>query len=240
MQKIKNVLSTLLLIVTFVLLIVLIFTRIQGETPRFLGYQLFRVSTPSMSPTLQVGDIIISKCVDDVSDIKVGDVITYRGEEGNYAGKTITHEVVCEPFVSNGVTLLQTKGIANSYSDPLITDDQVIGVMVRTMPLLSAMYSFFMTPWGLVGVLGLLAVMFINELFTLKALVKENRESDGDKEEEETSQEEDSSVEDSPDTENDEFSDCSDSSESEFSEDIPDEEAAESEEDITSKEQAEF
>lgn len=173
MKKLKNILSAVILLITFALVIMLVVTKIQGNVPELFGYQILRVSSSSMTPTLEVGDIILSKSVDDVTELKVGDIITYRGEVGGYAGKTITHEVTVEPYESGGKFYLQTMGIANGYADPEISEDQVIGKMVCTLPVLSSVYSFFMTPWGLAVILGFLAVLFINEVFTLRRLVKE-------------------------------------------------------------------
>ena len=174
MKKFKNIFSVIILLVTFVLVIMLVFTRINGKTPELFGYQILRVSSSSMVPRLEVGDIILSQRVDDVTALKQGDVITYKGEFGNYAGKSITHEVIVEPFQSEGTYYLQTKGIANDYPDPEIREDQIIGKMISTIPIFSAVYNFFMTPWGLIAILGFLAVLFINEIFALRQLVKEN------------------------------------------------------------------
>lgn len=174
MKKFKNVLSAVLLVITFIVLIVLVFTRIQGKTPQIFGYRILRVSSSSMEPKLYVGDIILSKSVDDIESLKVGDIITYNGEAGSFAGKVITHEVAVAPYESGGKFYLQTIGIANNYPDPEISEEQVIGKMVCTVPVLSAVYNFFITPWGLAVILGFLALLFINEVFSLRRLVKES------------------------------------------------------------------
>lgn len=126
-----------------------------------------------MEPELKVGDIILSKRVKDITTVKCGDVITYKGEVGSYSGKNITHEVTQVPYKSNGKYYLQTMGIANTYSDPEISEDQVIGRMVCKLTLLSKVYSFFLTPWGLAAILGFLAVMFINEVVALRRLLRD-------------------------------------------------------------------
>lgn len=178
MKNIKNIFSAIILLVTFILVIMLVFTRISGETPEIFGYQLLRVSTSSMEPRLEVGDIILSKEIDNITAVKQGDIITYNGEFGDYAGKTITHEVVVAPHLSDGTYYLQTKGTANDYPDPEIREDQLIGSMVCSLSVLSMIYDFFMTPWGLIAILGFLAVLFINEIFALRQLVKENEDEE--------------------------------------------------------------
>ncbi len=196
MKKYKNILIVCILAITFVMVITLVATRIQGKTPQLFGYQILRVSSSSMEPTLETGDIILSKKVSDISALEVGDIVTYKGEQDSYKDKTITHEVIVKPYEYDGKYYLQTRGIANGYIDPEISEDQVIGVMIRRMPLFSAAYSFFLTPWGLVVILGFLAILFINEAFTLVRLVKEEKaqlSSDGS---EDTDTEEESTQED--------------------------------------------
>lgn len=156
------------------MVIVLVFAKFNSETPEIFGYQLLRISSPSMEPELNTGDIILSYRIDDITTIKKGDIITYNGETGDYAGKSITHQVTTEPYMSDGKYYLQTKGVANSYPDPEISEDQVVGKMVCKFALLTAIYSFFSTPWGLIIILGILAVLFVNEVFALRQLVKEN------------------------------------------------------------------
>lgn len=131
-----------------------------------------------MEPKLKVGNIILSKSVKDVSKLEEGDIITYEGLVGGYAGKTITHQVTVEPYQYGDKYYLQTMGIANGYNDPEISEDQVIGKMVCKIPLLGLLYNFFITPWGLVLILAFLAFLFVSEIFNLKKLLKEKKTLD--------------------------------------------------------------
>ena len=173
MKKFKTLITVLLLIITFFLVVFFTFTRIHGETPTLFGYQILRVVSPSMEPKLMVGDIILSHKLEDAKDLQLGDIITYKGEYGEYEGKLITHEVVTEPYESEGKYYLQTKGFANNYPDPEISDDQIVGIMIKKMPFLSTLYSFFSTIWGLIFILVFLAILFINEIINLFRLFKE-------------------------------------------------------------------
>lgn len=178
LKKITNIATAVLLIITLTLLGVMIVTRIQGKTPQLFGYQILRISSGSMEPKLHVGDIIISQSVDNPISLKAGDIVTYHGNFGSYDGKLITHEVVSLPYAQNGKVYLQTMGIANGYIDPEISEDQLVGKMVCKAPVLSVIFNFFMTPWGLAVVLIFLAFLFINEVYYLKkqiALSKEEK-----------------------------------------------------------------
>lgn len=174
MRKFKSILSVIILLVTFILVILLFFEKVTGATPQFFGYNVLRISSQSMEPQLEVGDIILSKNIDDILSLKNGDIVTYNGSEGSYAGKLITHSIVKAPYKQNNKYYLQTQGIANDAPDPVISSDSLSGKMVCRLAVLSALYNFFLTPWGLIIILGFLAVLFINEIFALKQVVKEN------------------------------------------------------------------
>ena len=175
MKKNKNLLSVIILVISFILLFTFLFTRIQGKTPELFGYQLLRISSSSMEPKLKVGNVILSKSVDDVSKLEEGDIITYEGEVGGYAGKLITHQVTVEPYQYADEYYLQTMGIANGYNDPEISESQVVGKMVCKVPFLGFIYNLFITPWGLVIILVFLAFLFISEIINLRRLLKEKK-----------------------------------------------------------------
>lgn len=173
MKKLKSILVVLFLIITFVLVVFFVVTRIQGSTPTIFGYQILRISSGSMSPELEVGDIILSEKVNDPSTLKTGDIITYIGELGSYADKNITHKIIEGPYNVDGTYYMRTQGTANDYIDPEISEDQVLGKMICVIPILGALYNFFITPYGLIVVLAFLLLLFINEIFNLKRTVKE-------------------------------------------------------------------
>ncbi len=180
-RKALNLLFAVLLVFTFILVIIMVFTRISGKTPQLFGYQILRISSSSMEPELNVGDIILSKRVDPYT-LTDGDIITYHGEYGSYQGKLITHAVVGEPAEQGGTLYLKTMGIANGYVDPEISAEQVVGKMACKIPLLGDVYNFFITPYGLFTILVFLAIFFINELFSLVKLTKRKEQIHDDKE----------------------------------------------------------
>lgn len=169
-KRIINVLLTIVLILLVVVVAITMVVRITGNTPNFGGYMIFRVSTGSMEPELNVGDVILSKEVESITDLKVGDVITYMGAEGSYADKLITHEIVTAPYEENGAYYLVTQGIANPEADPVVSENQVVGIMVTKIPFLGAIYSFFLTPWGLIAAILLIILAFSGEFWNIYKL----------------------------------------------------------------------
>lgn len=166
----KRISNVILIIVLFILAFVIaltVFTRITGNTPSLFGYSIFRVSTGSMEPELMVGDVILTKEVDDVNSLQVGDVITYRGTIGEYTNMMITHKIVRAPYVENGKTYVITKGVANDIEDQPVEVSQISSKLVCKIPFLDWLYSFFLTPWGLLTAILLIIVAFAGEFWNI-------------------------------------------------------------------------
>lgn len=156
-----------ILIGVLVLTVVLFSTaKIFGKTPSFFGYSIYRVSSPSMEPELMVGDVILAKVVDDPSTLKVGDIVTYRGS-GELSDMLITHKIIVAPHLEDGVLMLQTKGVANDTADSPISAESVVSIAIEKIGFISAFYNYFFSPWGLLTVIGLFVLIFIDEIVRL-------------------------------------------------------------------------
>lgn len=175
LKKIANVLLTVVIILLAVIIAFTMFVRITGNTPTLFGYSIFRVSTGSMEPELMVGDVILTKEVDDVNSLEVGEVITYRGTIGEYADMLITHQIVKAPYVENGTTYVITKGIANEIEDSPVPVDKITGKLVCKIPFLDMIYSFFLTPWGLLTAILLILLAFAGEFWNIYKLSRSEK-----------------------------------------------------------------
>lgn len=176
LKKIANVLLTVVIILLAVVIAFTIFVRITGNTPTLFGYSILRVSTGSMEPELMVGDVILTKEVDDVNSLAVGDVITYKGTIGEYADMLITHQIVKAPYEENGTTYVVTKGIANEIEDKPVPVDRITSKLVCKIPFLDALYSFFLTPWGLLTAVALIILAFAGEFWNIYKLSRSEKE----------------------------------------------------------------
>lgn len=107
-------------------------TKNRGEIPSLFGYQLYVVESGSMSPTLKVGAIIISKKPADPASLRVGDVVTYRMLDGS----VVTHRVIEALRGADGSVSYRTKGDnpVNSPDAELLTPDRIIAKMVARVP----------------------------------------------------------------------------------------------------------
>ncbi len=105
--KITKAFRLLIYLIVFMLLfstlISVLLSKQSGETPDILGYQLYTIQSGSMSPTLPIGSIILSKKLSNTSALDVGDIVTF-----SHNGVIVTHRIT-EIVNDNGIKY-RTKG----------------------------------------------------------------------------------------------------------------------------------
>ena len=105
----------------------------------YFGYSLFEVESGSMSPTINVKDMVIVK---KTNKVKKDDIITYE-LEGNF----ITHRVV-EVQKKKVVA----KGDYNNYEDKTIPRDCIIGKVVLRIPKFGVWKEIVLSPIVLITI----------------------------------------------------------------------------------------
>ena len=128
-NKIFKFIFGLLRFVVYSLLIIYVaFTLFQRFTNNssFLGYRLFNVATGSMIPVYNINDVIIVKET-DVSTLKVGDDVAYKGTRAGLEGKIITHRIIKIEEDNNGEVRFFTQGVNSKNVDPSISGSQILG-----------------------------------------------------------------------------------------------------------------
>lgn len=85
--------------------------------PGLLGYQRYVITSGSMTGTYDRGSVVFDKVV-PVSDLRVGDAITYMPPPGSGPSGRITHRIVWIGSDTFGRQTLRTKGDANEAADP--------------------------------------------------------------------------------------------------------------------------
>lgn len=169
----KNAIFAVAMIILVSMIVVTMIARINGGTPSVFGFAIYRVSSGSMDPFLQVGDIILSQECNPM-ELKQGDVITYNGTSGQFAGLRVTHRVVTEPYKNpdDGRYYIVTKGDDNPVEDTPILTEQVTGKYKGKIVFLKWIYDVFVTPWGLLIIIALIMLAFFNEIVIfVKALL---------------------------------------------------------------------
>lgn len=166
-KKILSILGTILLVILLAVVVVMFNARLSGEAPSVFGYQVFRVSSGSMEPELMIGDVILIKEAEP-QDIQKGDIVTYKGEEGDLDDKFITHKMIEDPQLVDGRYVFHTQGIyEGAVPDPDWYEDQLLGEFVCKIPFIDSVYSFFLKPYGLITFVLIIIVLFGYELIAL-------------------------------------------------------------------------
>lgn len=122
MSAAKNILKSIGYLFIGILVALCVYTFIMTDILKkdyanVFGYTYFVVATGSMSGTIEVNDVVIVKLGNDA---EVGDIITYKTEDGAF----ITHRVVKE--IGNQ---LITQGDVNNTEDEPISKDDMVGTV---------------------------------------------------------------------------------------------------------------
>lgn len=85
--------------------------------PKALGYDVYVITTGSMSGTVDPGGLVIADRV-PVGELAVGDVITYAPPPTSGVDHLVTHRIADIGEDAEGAVVYKTKGDANSAVDP--------------------------------------------------------------------------------------------------------------------------
>lgn len=129
---IENCLFAAAVIALSLILASVLMAKANGKTPEVFGFQLYRIESGSMDPTLPVGTLIFSRKPGDPSSLAKGDIITFTNSDG----LTVTHRIV-EVVSSNNSISYRTKGDnpINIPDKELVRPEMINGVFVFKVPL---------------------------------------------------------------------------------------------------------
>lgn len=164
---IKNLICWTLIAVLTAAIVIFMTTKISGGTPTVFGYSIHRIVSGSMEPTLEIGDVILSTEVKDTSDVHVGDIVTFQGDS-RFDNQKVTHRVLVSSYDDGkGNIVIVTKGDANAIDDGEINFSDVESKFVAKVSILSDIYNFFFSPWGLIIFIFLLLLIFFDEILNI-------------------------------------------------------------------------
>lgn len=136
-------------------------------------FGLYTIISGSMEPNVEVYDVVIA--VDqDISKIKVGDIITFISSWDINYGLTVTHRVVGISKNENGEYQLYTKGDNNQSADGgVVTQNNLIGKVVGRIPQLGRLQFFLATKmgWFVIVFIPALAIIVFDMIKILKLYV---------------------------------------------------------------------
>lgn len=133
-------------IIAIMVVILILVQRVFNNKVALGNYRLFTIASGSMLPEYKIMDVILvgSK---DYDKIKVGDDLVYMGKVDSYKDKIITHRVI-NIENKNGVYEYTTKGINNPLEDPIVSQDQVYGVVKYKTVVLSFLSGILNNSFG--------------------------------------------------------------------------------------------
>ena len=148
-NKIFGILLNVLLVLVSIIIIIGIYYIVQikvlkNSYANLFGYTFFEVATGSMSPTINVGDVVIVHLTKEVSE---NDIIVYKEGE-NF----ITHRLIKK---EEGKII--TKGDANNSEDRAIQEADILGKVVKIIPQIGNWRKAILSP----EVIGLIAILII-------------------------------------------------------------------------------
>lgn len=142
MKKIvnKSLIKKIVPIIIYAILITVLATilvqRVSNNKSALFGYRIFRVVSQSMVPEYNINDILLVKAK-NAEDIEIGDDISFLGELNGNSEAVITHRVVNIEKDSEGKLKIHTKGISNTIEDPVLREEQIYGVVIGRLHLIS-------------------------------------------------------------------------------------------------------
>ena len=160
MEKLKKVISIILLIILIPILlingVILINSYIKpNEVPSFLGWKPFIVLSGSMETEIYAGDLAVVKEV-DTNTLKKGDIIAFKS-----GGIEITHRIY-DIVQEDGITKYITKGDNNNTEDNgYVLPEQIEGLYQFKISRLGNLAMFVQTPTGMIICLSIPCIILI-------------------------------------------------------------------------------
>ncbi len=148
----------LLVLATLFLLFFLLF-RVVVPTITGVESPFTVVTSGSMEPTFQVGDLLIVIRANPY-ELKVGDVIVFKVP---WSSSLIVHRIVKVSYTDNG-PIFYTKGDANPIPDPgyRVTKD-IYGKVIFRIPFLGSILNMFQSLPAKVAIITIIAGIMIFE-----------------------------------------------------------------------------
>ena len=160
MQKIKKILTILILLILIPILfvsgVILINSYVHpDEVPSFFGWKPFIVLSGSMETQISVGDLVIVKEV-DTGTLKKGDIIAFREND-----IVITHRID-DIITEDDKVKYITKGDNNNTRDEgTVLPEQVEGIFICKMSGLGNLAIFIQTPIEIILGLSIPVILLI-------------------------------------------------------------------------------
>lgn len=175
-QKIANVISWVLLVITALIMVFTIFSSavFNKEDKKVFGVSMLIVLSDSMKKTdFAAGDLIFIQDVDPKT-LKEGDIICFTSQNKENFGETVTHKIKSKTTVPEKVRnefgeevtvylpAFITYGTTTGTEDASpVTYEWIKGKYVGKVPYAGHVFNFLKTPWGYVCIILIPFVLLI-------------------------------------------------------------------------------
>jgi signal peptidase I len=167
----SNILYGVMFIFLLTMIIIVMSSRASGGEPELFGYQLKTVLSGSMEPTFKTGSLILVEKLENPTNLKKDDVITFQQDETN----VVTHRII-EVLQQGDNTFYRTQGDNNQDADtnPVLSQNIVAKYSGITIPLIGYFLQWASSPLGtgiLLIVPGVLLLGYAG--WTIRQAIKE-------------------------------------------------------------------
>ena len=168
LRSIMSIIKFILSIIIILIVVIILVQRFSNNNMSVAGYRIFTVVTESMVPKYVVGDVLLVKEINP-EQIKVEDDVTYMGKIGAFADKIVTHQVINIENGEDGKLKFHTKGIANDEEDPLVSEEQIYGVVQTKLKVLTYLNGIINNMYGMYFLIVIpLAIIIFTEFKSFK------------------------------------------------------------------------
>lgn len=175
-----NVLTTLIFIAALLFTVVVVATTIasgKNEASLF-GWKPYVVLSDSMQQDFQVGDMVVTREIEDTAALQPGDIISFESIDPNSYGEIFTHRIR-EATEYEGEAAFITYGSTTGDNDtyPALAS-RVKGRLAFVIPKAGYVFDFFKSPAGyVVLVLIPFSILIGLQIRNIIRLVREDREA---------------------------------------------------------------
>ena len=181
MKKVLSIIFDFLIVLVIVFAVIVTLMSLSSNEngiTNVMGYMPFNIQSASMEPTINKGDMIITKKT-DFDELKEKDIISYLSKE---QGKTIiiTHRVV-DIKDENGTKIITTKGDNNADNDDVqVTEANFVSKYNNIkIPVLGSVLTFLQSQIGFfIFIIIPLFILFVYQLYKFVSTIMEEKKKE--------------------------------------------------------------
>ena len=170
---------SLIMIIVFLIFIINFIDKqhnIKANNSKKDLFSAYTIVSPSMVPAINVLDVVVTMRVDEPTDLKKGDIITFNSTDYRYSGVLVTHRIVDIEETSSGEYLFTTKGDNNNTQDSSrISFDKIYGRVLFRIPKIGYIQYYLSSVLGWIAIIVVPAIMIIGyDIYKLVKTLKNN------------------------------------------------------------------